>query len=256
MLINLASAPAATDMSLGDRVFPVAIGAVIALAGAVFVQLWLVPRVDTRKRREQRWEEDVLALGQLLTFDHPRTVSDLRSELHLLVLLANPPGDVDATTERWTALKAERREALRTARDEFDSLRTRVDWLADRIVSLAPHSKPLGHMAHLSRNHFLRHAQLGMLEWRPELENEPPLTEEAIDEAGDALAKVTSEMVKELKGLATTNPPRNSRRKRGRQLLAKMRTRRQRNQQPGSGSSPTGHKAGHNGQRMTSDENG
>jgi hypothetical protein len=35
------------------------------------IQLWIVPRVERRKRREERWERDVLALGELLTAEVP-----------------------------------------------------------------------------------------------------------------------------------------------------------------------------------------
>jgi len=203
-------------------VVPVVIGTVIALLGAVFVQLWLVPRVDTRKRREQRWEEDVLALGQLLTFDQPRIVGELRSELHLVVLFVVPPEDVDTTTERWAALKAEHREKMRAAREEFDSLRTRVDWLADRVTSLAPHAKPLRHLASQSRTYYLRHIEVGMLEWRPDLEDNPPLTDDEINTAADALSEITREIVKDLKGLATATPPRNPPTRRARTLVARV----------------------------------
>lgn len=210
------------SLTFGDRVVPVVIGAVIALVGAVFVQLWLVPRVDTRKRREQRWEEDVLALGQLLTLDQPRIVGDLRSELHWLVLLVHPPDDVDTTTERWAALKAEHRERLRAARGEFDSLATRVDWLADRVTSLAPHAKPLQHLASQSRGYYLRHLEVGMLEWRPNLNDRPPLTDDEINTAAAALSNITREIVTDLKGLATAPPPRNPPTRRARTLAAKV----------------------------------
>lgn len=207
----------ATDesLTLADRVVPVVLGALIALVGAVIVQLWLVPRVDTRRRREHRWEEDVLALGQLLTLDHPRVVNELCSELHWLVLLVlEPPEDVDTASEKWATLKAEHRELLRAARSEYDALCTRVDWLTDRIVSLAPRSAVLGRFSALERQHMLARSEVSMLEWRPNLPNEPPLTEDEINEAADKVRTAARDMVTAVKGLATNRPPRNSLRRR------------------------------------------
>ena len=37
----------------------VLIGALAALAAQLVIQLYVVPRVETRKRREDRWERDV-----------------------------------------------------------------------------------------------------------------------------------------------------------------------------------------------------
>ena len=39
------------------------VGAVLTLAAQAIIQLVIVPHVDTRGRREARWEEDVLRLG-------------------------------------------------------------------------------------------------------------------------------------------------------------------------------------------------
>lgn len=201
------------------------IGALIALAGTVFVQLWLVPRVDTRKRREQRWEEDVLALGQLLTFDQPRIVSDLRSELHMLALLLDPPHDVDTTTERWSALGAEHQEKRLRASEEFRSLRTRVDWLVDRVLSLAPHARPLELLGSQWRNYYLRYVQIDMLEWQPAAGDEQHLDAEEIDAVFDALNEVTRQIVQNLKRLATVTPPRNPPARHTRKLVSDIRAR-------------------------------
>lgn len=221
--------PLAADQSLtfGDRVVPVVIGAVIALVGTVLVQLWLVPLVDTRKRREQRWEEDVLALGQLLTLDQPRIVGELRSELYWLALLVDPPDDLDTTTKHWAALEAEHKDMLRAVRREFDSLATRIDWLAGRVIALAPRAKPLDHLASQSRKYRLSHIKFGMLEWRqPHLDHRsPPLTDDEIDTAAKALSEITREIVKDLQDLATASPPRNPPMRSARTLAAKLGTR-------------------------------
>jgi len=203
------------DLSLADRVMPVIVGALIALVGAVIVQLWLIPRVETRKRREQRWEEDVLALGELLTFEQPRAVSEFTAHLHIQVFFATVPDDVDPT--QWAVRQSEAQEKLRTARDQFDHVRARFDWLEDRVVSLAPESETLGHFSRLCRTYFLRHIQLGMLEWQREIDK--VLTDEMINGAGDALQTATNGLVEELKKLARGNPPQRSPTRRVRQRL-------------------------------------
>ena len=40
---------------------------VVGTATALLIQLYVVPRVETRKRREDRWERDVRELSELLT---------------------------------------------------------------------------------------------------------------------------------------------------------------------------------------------
>jgi peptidoglycan biosynthesis protein MviN/MurJ (putative lipid II flippase) len=43
------------------------VGAATALVVQLVIQLYVVPRVETRKRRKDRWERDVRELGELLT---------------------------------------------------------------------------------------------------------------------------------------------------------------------------------------------
>lgn len=98
---------------LGDRVAPVVIGAVIALLGTLLVQAIVVPRIEARKRREERWEEDVRAMGEFLTFDLPRALSALSRELHFAAMLqAMPKEDVDP--ERLEQILSEYEEQLKT----------------------------------------------------------------------------------------------------------------------------------------------
>lgn len=205
MTLAVAVAPV-TDQSqtFSDRVVPVVIGALIALAGTVLVQLWLVPRVDSRKRRTQRWEDDVLALGQLLAFDHAEAASDMRLRmLAAFVWLADRPDDADP--QRWEAIVRQDRERLSEASEVFQRLPGRVRWLADRVTSVAPHSAVLGNLAHLSRRYEIEHSRVGFLS----IGSTAP-TEAEIQAACDALAKVAGDMQTRLRGLATGRLPRNS----------------------------------------------
>lgn len=196
------------SLALAD-VVPVLIGAVIALVGTVVVQLLIVPRVDVRKRREQRWEEDLLALGRLLTFDQHTIVEELHSELTAHVLMMAPPKEVDTTTARFLSFKQEHEEKLRSAREAFDNLHARVDWLVDRVVSLAPRAKALEDLVVQQRRYYLRHVELDMMAYKPITKCDPVPTANDVFEVADSLAKTTKEMAETVKKIAAGGPPRN-----------------------------------------------
>lgn len=107
------------------------------------VQLRVVPRVEARKRREDRWERDVLALGELLTADLPDRAKTARIEQWFLQLMNSlQPADAKvaehAETLRGLVEKAD--EAV----ESYEAVaKTRVRWLVQRIVSLAPRSDEL-----------------------------------------------------------------------------------------------------------------
>lgn len=115
------------------------VGAVLAMAAQAVVQLRIVPRVEARKRREDRWEKDVLALGELLTAELPDRANDARSAQYVLQGVS---ADLDARGVE----PAHRREVERELREEANRCvksykalaRTRVQWLVNRIVGIAP----------------------------------------------------------------------------------------------------------------------
>jgi hypothetical protein len=59
----------------------VLLGAVLALAGSVVVQWLIVPKVDRARRKGDRWERDVLALGEILSVEVAGALSGLRRAL-------------------------------------------------------------------------------------------------------------------------------------------------------------------------------
>jgi hypothetical protein len=93
--------------SFWDRLWPVFLGAVFAflfsLTIALLVQLVIVPRVEARKRREERWERDVLTLGELLTAELPGLATSARTDMYVMQALSQ-----DSTTWRPTAATASR----------------------------------------------------------------------------------------------------------------------------------------------------
>lgn len=64
-------------MDGGSSLAAVVVGGAIALAGTVVVQLWIVPRVERKNRAGERWEANLLALAELLSYELGEVVRDL-----------------------------------------------------------------------------------------------------------------------------------------------------------------------------------
>lgn len=186
-----------------ENVGSVIVGALIALFGTVVVQLWLTPLVDSRKRREQRWEADVRALGELLIFTEPQIRSAARSALHWQILLREPPENADP--KRWAALVQEREEAGRAAWHDYDRIRSQVDWLVDRVESVAPHSRALRPFSSRALRLSVARWTLEALRYAPD--GAPP-TKEALEQADSSVSKATLGLMEELRKLVDGRPPR------------------------------------------------
>ena len=104
----------------------------------ILVQLYVVPKVETRKRREDRWERNVLELGDLLTMRLATLAYEAKLEqgkFRDVRQLESEPGlDPRAIAQH----RAEQASSAEEATWAFDQLlRTRVDWLAARIRDLS-----------------------------------------------------------------------------------------------------------------------
>ena len=95
--------------------------------------------MDARKRREERWERDVLALTELLTIEVPplarsaQIATGVLQEVNLAVLVK------DADPGRRDRLMREPAKGARASMDAYsDAIEVRGDGLADRIVRLDP----------------------------------------------------------------------------------------------------------------------
>lgn len=107
-------------------------------ATALLIQLYVVPRVETRKRREDRWERWVLELGELLT----GSVADHAADLHAAQLVYREARDRkdDYTPGQRRQLKREAEQA----NFAYGSLiSTQVDWLVERVVSISPKAREI-----------------------------------------------------------------------------------------------------------------
>jgi hypothetical protein len=112
----------------------------VGTATAMVIQLYVVPRVETRQRREDRWERNVIELGELLTTQ----VSDRAHEVRLEQSLFRFIRQKDMSGPEFDQAKvaqgvAERgRKAQQLTWDFMGLIRTRVYWLSERIWARMP----------------------------------------------------------------------------------------------------------------------
>jgi len=141
LLVGRHSVPATT--SWWDHLWPLLLTALLSLLIFWFVQQFLVPHFEARKRREERWEEDVLEVGRLLTFEFSDAMDRLRSELYVESMREYEMPD-HVPEDRREELRHEQRERVVKARDTYRSVGQKVSWLTDRVVSLDRDSLTLG----------------------------------------------------------------------------------------------------------------
>jgi hypothetical protein len=132
-------------------------GAAITLAVQLVVQLWVVPKVESRKRREDRWERNVLELGEILTTEVSRRAEGARIAQSTFRFLHQLPNDTPGVDR--AKLERQRQEQNRKAylsTEEFqDIVNTRVDWLVDRICSFEPHILVLSQLNFAFRGYWV-----------------------------------------------------------------------------------------------------
>lgn len=128
-----------------DSIIGVLLGGGVTLVAQTVLQLVIIPRVDARKRREDRWERDVLSLGELLTDELSNAASKARHDQWLLnTLHISLKNSIDVDPKKAKQLRDELLESASESTARFRSLATvRMKWLGERVVSLAPKSPNL-----------------------------------------------------------------------------------------------------------------
>ncbi len=113
-------------------------------ATALLIQLYIVPVVETRKRREDRWERDVLKLGELLVLD----LTNRANQAHH-AQLALREARAEQTDDYNPALVAQRAREAQEATQAYKGLyTTQVRWFMLRVMSIksgAREFEPLRH---------------------------------------------------------------------------------------------------------------
>lgn len=195
--------------------WPFLLTAGLTLAIASFVQLHVVPRVETRKRREDRWERDLLALGELLTFEQPRAADSLFQALSVRCALWEWRRDIEVDKERVTQLKAENDERVIEYGDAYRRMDARIDWLSDRAITIDKYADGMRPFVRSMLKYRLaahKAMVLGVASHRDSMKAEVDALRE-----DERLAVRT--MVMAIKGLIGHPPPRTPVRKRAHQRL-------------------------------------
>lgn len=129
----------AISCSLVKALVPYLIGAALTLIVQVVIQLYVVPRVQTRKRREDRWERNVLDLGELLTTLVRQHADEAYHRQSLYRFLQQQLEGVSGIDEAKLAeaRQDEGSKAYQATEAFHDLVNTRVEWLVDRIKSFS-----------------------------------------------------------------------------------------------------------------------
>ncbi len=115
---------------------PYLVGAASTFVVQLLIQVYVVPLVETRKRRLERWEKDVLDLGELMSgviSDSARRARDEQTSFRLAQdFVANASlGKAMAGDDAKKRLTA----AHQATRAFNDQVRSRAEWMMDRIIA-------------------------------------------------------------------------------------------------------------------------
>jgi hypothetical protein len=137
------------------------VGAGATLTAQVVLQVYVIPRVEVRKRREDRWEKAVVEFGDLLSGDLNR--SEIRAVSDLFRYCVARHGDDRPLEERYAAVA----DSMWTYRQLVDG---RLRILADRIIGLDAEAPALRRFASALHDYRAAAVALSLLvptEWRP-----------------------------------------------------------------------------------------
>jgi len=138
-----------------ETLAPVVVGALLALTGSVLVQLLVVPRVDALRRRHERWEVTVAALGEQLAFTDDEVTDQLKDAL-FGVLKARDDYDlssedyekIEAALEaneehQWLKRLSSAWELVQEAYARHHKLLIQIGWLMTKLEANAPSGRNL-----------------------------------------------------------------------------------------------------------------
>ncbi|MGW6196343.1 hypothetical protein ACWF0M_09355 [Kribbella sp. NPDC055110] len=119
---------------MDDKFTPVLLASVLTLMATVLVKAFVIPWVQARTRRIERWETSVVELASLVDDTFPRVVAEFRSaaqtELIYRSILDNPDFDQDRLREALPQAKTARQQAD----DIVDQHRRRLKILVNRVA--------------------------------------------------------------------------------------------------------------------------
>lgn len=178
-------------------------GVLTAFLAQSVVQLYVVPRAEQRKRREQRWEQNVIELADLLAGDLTRLAGEAASEVRVYVAVVGSMdererAEKDSVLRDWASVAREKQRA-------YDAMvRGRLELLLDRVVAFSPDAEQLTAV----RRHaaIFRLRALGTSRYQYELDEADA---DEVDQAWDAEAMAREGLISEAARLsAGRRPPR------------------------------------------------
>jgi hypothetical protein len=133
------------------------LGAFLTLTTQLFIQFYVVPKVEARKRREDRWERDMRELGELLTTSLGDRATHARAAQGLFEDLRELEGKSEYDPDRLVQFRTDHISETRKATRAFTDLaHTRVSWLADRIIGFRPEADEITKFQHIRQLYWLR----------------------------------------------------------------------------------------------------
>ncbi len=178
------------------------VGAVTALAVEIVIQLYVVPRVETRKRRVDRFERNVLELGELLTSALRHSVYDARFEQSFLRMLRDreygPELDRASVARGITEQAAKARQATSAFTDLVHS---RYNWMFGRIAAFSPAAPEMAKFQIAAMRYGLRALKIG--EWHAS-DDRP---EDAFEEVWQQEQAARHELIEQVTLLADMRHP-------------------------------------------------
>jgi hypothetical protein len=196
---------------------PYLIGAASAFVVQFLIQVYVVPHVETRKRREERWVKDVLDLGELLTTSVEKLATEAREAQQFVRMMKDypfGPGYDKAKVDR--ELRERKLAAQQATWALTDLVHFRVNWVADRIIAFRSNADEIVEFFRDSYLYRLKLLQIGPYEYEE-------LAEGDFDAFWDSERKLRADMTDKVKTLAfLPRPPRTSWRRRLRFLKHKI----------------------------------
>lgn len=181
------------------------VGAGLAVGGQLLVQLRVVPRADQRRRREDRWEKDVLALGELLTAELPDRATAAESAQFVMQAVVGHALTLDIDGRKLDDIKSTEQEKVDEAIKRYRAAaQTRLSWLAKRIIVFAPDSRELRRFNELQARYHMA-SVVSTLARYPERD----FDEERFRLTWDGEAKLRGQLVDAVDELITGSVPRN-----------------------------------------------
>ncbi|KAB2380668.1 hypothetical protein [Actinomadura montaniterrae] len=185
---------------LDNKIVLLAIGAGLTLIAQLAIQRFVVPRVERKKRREDRWERDILALGELLTSELPSLAREARVNVSVMISTRKyvessyKDGVPKELGGRLEEVEKKANEAV-SAFYEFSHIRIR--WLVSRIASIQPESREMKNLQRLQQAYWLTVARISMFDGHRD-----ELDEDEIEKLWKEEQNITNLLTKEVERLA------------------------------------------------------